>query len=330
MNKIACSLSLLFISLFVVSQETGSFEISVDFQETDYVETRSLYYYVPTDYDAAQSYKLVVGFRGGPNSDAGNFRDQLTFLSDSLGAIIMCPENAEHFWSEEGLTKQLFQYSVDTTMALYNIDPDYIYLTGLSYGGRHAVIVSMDTDNGPIPNLRGVIPFAAGSESDLQPNYEDISAFPPACICIGLNDSQNFISVSNNIHNEIQANGGMSILNEIEGVGHTVEFPTYHSEMMECFAFIEEQYEVVGIKENSGDREKNFLVHPNPSSDQVSFVLPAEWEVQRIYVMDSAGTVMCHGEKDERTMDVHHLPVGLYTIVIQTLDGQMTQKLLVE
>jgi hypothetical protein len=330
MKKFICSLSLLFISLFAVSQETGSFDILVDFEEADYMETRSLYYFVPADYDAAQSYKLVVGFRGGPNSDAGNFRDQLTFLSDSIGAIILCPENAEHFWSEEGLTKQLFQYSLDTTMAMYNIDPEYIYLTGLSYGGRHAVIVSMDTDDGPIPTLRGVIPFAAGSESDLQPNYEDISEFPPACICIGLNDSQNFITVSNNIHDEIQANGGMSILNEIEGVGHTVEFPTYHSEMMECFAFIESQYDVVGIKGYTKVSADSFLVHPNPSSDQVSFVLPEEWEVQQIYVMDSAGTVMGHVEKNERTMDVHHLPAGLYTIVIQTPDGQITQKLIVE
>ncbi len=139
------------------AQETGSFVQSVDFNETDYDFTRNLYYYVPADYSSDNSYKLLVGFRGGPHSNAGQFRTQLQFLSDSIGAIIVCPENEDHFWNNEGQTKQLFKYSVAHVSTEYNIDPDFIYLTGLSYGGRHAVIVAMDTDDGAIPPLRGVI-----------------------------------------------------------------------------------------------------------------------------------------------------------------------------
>ena len=73
----------------------------------------------------------------------------------------MCPESVS-LWqnNQEELVKPLFQYAVDTTAALYSIDMTRIYVTGLSFGGRHTVLVAMDTDSGPIyPGLRGVIPF---------------------------------------------------------------------------------------------------------------------------------------------------------------------------
>ena len=271
-------------------------------------------FFVPEDYNADQSYKLVLGFRGGPNTNAGQFRDQLTFLSDSLDAIILCPENSAHFWSEEGLTKQLFQYSVDTAMAQYNIDPDYIYLTGLSYGGRHAVIVSMDTDAGPIPNIRGVIPFAAGSEADLQPNYEAVVDFPPACICIGLSDSQNFINVANNLHDDIQTNGGASILNEIPGVGHTVNFDTYPEEMMECFAFIESQYDATSVGEISKE-DTDIRVFPNPASDFVEVKITGNFIPNSAYIMDTTGKVIQKLNPTDRRIDVSNLPAGMITLV---------------
>ena len=93
MRKLILLLNFVMLTIFLQAQQTGSFQHTVVFTEPDYNFTRVLYYYVPTDYDSTQSYKLVVGFRGGPNTNAGQFRDQLTFLSDSIGAIILCPEN---------------------------------------------------------------------------------------------------------------------------------------------------------------------------------------------------------------------------------------------
>lgn len=313
---------LLFSSIILIvganlalAQSTGSFQQSIVFDEPDYDVTRTLYFYVPTDYDASQSYKLVVGFRGGPNSNAGQFRDQLTFLSDSLNAIILCPENEAHFWNEEGLTKQLFQYSVDTAMAQYNIDPDFIYLTGLSYGGRHAVIVSMDTDAGPIPGLRGVIPFAAGSEADEQPNYEAISDFPPACICIGLSDSQNFINVANNLHDDIQENGGASILNEIPGVGHTVVFDTFPEEMMECFDFIESQYETTSVGEVIKEDDTDINVFPNPATEFVEVRMVDTFKPNNAYITNAAGKIIRELNVNDRRIDISNLPAGIVTMV---------------
>lgn len=312
----------------VFAQQVGSFQLSVDFQETDYNESRELYIYVPENYDPSNAYKLLVGFRGGPNSNAGQFRDQLRPLSDSLNAIILCPENSGHFWNNEGLTKQLFQYSLDTTVSLYNIDMDYIYLTGLSYGGRHAVIVSMDTDDGPIPKLRGVIPFAAGSEADLQPDYENIDEFPPACICIGLSDSNNFINVANKLHNDIQNSQGLSLLNEIPGVGHTVDFNDFPSEMMECFNFIEAQYEANYTTELLSSSDIN--ISPNPSYDFVFISLLNENEkIEKTKLFDLDGKLLTTIHSGQKRVDISNYVMNRVLILhIHTSKGIYIKKII--
>ena len=312
------------------AQETGSFQQSVNFSESDYNATRTLYFFVPEDYDANQSYPLVVGFRGGPHSNAGQFRTQLTFLADSIGAIIMCPENADHFWNEEGLTKQLFKYSVETTMDMYNINPDMIYLTGLSYGGRHAVIVSMDTDDGPIPNLRGVIPFATGSEGDLVPNYDAVADFPPACICIGTFDSANFKNVANNLHNDITAAGGISLLNEIVGVGHTVAFPTYPEEMMECINFIESQYGTTSIEASPVLDKAYFVAYPNPANNILRFEFRKEIHASQIYITDLSGKLLRNIPVDKKEIDLEEFSSGLYIINVVHEKGISTQKISIQ
>ncbi|MFK7971681.1 MAG: T9SS type A sorting domain-containing protein [Bacteroidia bacterium] len=319
MKKLLLSLSFSFVALALSAQMTGNFQQSINFAEPDYTFTRTLYYHVPASYDSTQQYKLVIGFRGGPHRDAGQFRDQLAFLSDSIGAIVICPENISHFNSQEGLTKQLFQYTLDTVTAQYNIDPEFVYLTGLSFGGRHATIVSMDTDNGPIPNLRGVIPFAAGSNSQLEPDYGDIANFPPACICIGLNDNANFLNVSRTIHNAIQNNNGVSLLNEVPGVGHTVAFPTYPAEMMECFNFIEAQYTNTSI--NDEQLANRIQLFPNPAQQSVRLHAPANIAIEQVDILDNLGKVVLHHIEARTSINVASLSSGIYTIRILTSES---------
>lgn len=315
-----------FLSLH--AQETGSFQQQVVFAESDYNASRTLYYFVPADYDATQSYPLVVGFRGGPHSNAGQFRDQLAFLADSIGAIILCPENSAHFWNEEGQTKQLFRYSVDRAMSEYNIDANFIYLTGLSYGGRHAVIVAMDTDDGDIPAIRGVIPFAAGSDSQLQPNYNAIADFAPACICIGLNDSNNFIGVSNDLHDDIQANGGVSILNEVPGVGHTVAFANYPDEMMECINFIDAQVQVSSTVDPLLSAQLS--VYPNPVKDELQLQFPNDWTIKTIELIQLNGQVIARPFANQAKLSVADLPNGIYFLQLTTEAGVAVTQLIVQ
>lgn len=320
-------ITIILVFPFIIQcQDTGSFQKTISFDKDDYTYTRTLYYYVPEDYDATQAYKLVVGFRGGPHSNAGQFRDQLTFLADSLDAIVLCPENIDHFDVDEGLVKQLFNYSVDTTSMMYNIDPAYIYLTGLSFGGRHAIRVSMDIDDGEIPNIRGVIPFAAGRNSQLVPDYEEIDQFAPACICIGLSDAQVFKTVSNTIHNEINANAGKSFLNEITGVGHTVAFSTYPTEFMKCIKYIESQYEI----SNTDDLDvSKITISPNPASNIITIEGLNLRGVFKVEIYNMIGEMLYNRYHLSKEIWVDNLSPGTYFLKIVTTQSQHVTLLMI-
>lgn len=325
--RLFTSITLMALCLFLTqmrAQDTGRFQRDIQFEEDDYNVTRTLYYYIPEDYDASRAYKLVVGMRGGPHSNAGQFRDQLTFLADSINAIIMCPENIAHFNVEEGLVKQLYRYSLDTTMSMYNIDPEYIYLTGLSFGGRHSVIVSMDTDDGDIPKLRGVIPFATGRNGQLAPNYDAIDQFAPACICIGESDAQIFKDVADDLFADITSKGGKALLNSIPNVGHTVAFATYPDEMMECINWIEDN-QVVSNTASVLKEVNSITVSPNPVGGQLSWKTNLT-TIEEVQIFDGVGQLMMKFDDNLGTIDVSALPRGHYILSIVSGDITLHQQ----
>jgi hypothetical protein len=303
------------MSFSVQAQQTGSFSLFIDFNEPDYSLSNELAFYVPTDYDAQNSYPLIVGFRGGPHSGPGHLRDQLQPLSDNLNAIIMCPESVA-LWQggQEDLVKPLFQHAVDTTASLYTIDMEMIYVTGLSFGGRHTVLVGMDTDSGPIyPGLRGIIPFAAGTNSENIADY-GVDTSAPICTCIGSNDAS-FYNVSYILNQNATAAGHSTLFNEIPGVGHTMAFPTFIDEMMECFDFIEAQY-TTGLAEYDAFELEVF---PNPVRDELQLMFMIG-SVARVDIFNSKGQMVQSTELQPfdtlGCLDVSELSKGAYLIKV--------------
>lgn len=305
----------------IQAQSTGSFDNSVVFDETDFSATRTLYYYVPTDYDANNTYKLIVGFRGGPHSSAGQFRDQLQPLSDLLDAIIVCPENSADFnnGTEEN-AKPLFNHTVEKVDEEYNIDLDFVYITGLSYGGRHTIIASMDDDSGPISdNIRGIIPFAPGINAENVADYNNSMRFP-ICTCIGSNDA-NFYDVAQTFHNNVIANGGDALFNEISGIGHTTDFATFTDEMMECFDFIESQY-TTPVEEI--ENEISLSIFPNPSDGIINIQLDnSSNHDYSILVHNMLGQSIKEYLFIENNTEITGLESGVYFIAIKENDQQI-------
>jgi len=316
MLKIHFFLTALFVSLAasVFAQETGSFQNSISIDEPGYNVTRSVYYFVPNDYNPNNSYKLIVGFRGGPHVNAGQFRDQLTPLSDSLDAIIICPENIGDFNNNEGNVKFLFNHAVSAALDVYSIDTNFIYITGLSFGGRHTIIVGMDSDSGPISdNIRGIIPFAPGTNSELVADYENSTRYP-ICTCIGSNDNT-FMPIATSFTNNVISNGGTAMLNIIDGVGHTTNFPSFPSEMMECFRFIEDAYLVTDINKIE---KKTGKLYPNPARDKFTLEFESSGNY-KIDIIDRIGkTVFTKGYSDTRKIIIHSegFNRGIYIVSI--------------
>lgn len=323
------------LPVILLAQTPGKSQFSIDINETDYEVTRELYVYAPTDYDKEQEYALIVGFRGGPHSDAGQYRDQLVPLADELKdigsfgrkAIIVCPENIEEFNNaQEDKVKLLFQHTLDTIRQLYNISDTFTYVTGLSFGGRHAVITGLDSDAGPISGqIRGLIPFAPGREAHTVADYENSRLFP-VCTCIGSNDFT-FASIAKALTDSIKAREGKAKLNEIEGVGHTTAFPTFIDEMKECLGYIESFYSGIGINERPWVNDA-FQVFPNPSGQYFQISV----EAQSVKILDVAGKELWSlANYQPNTQIVHGLRPGSYLLQIgDTEDQTFTQKLLID
>ncbi len=326
------SLSFLF-SNSIFAQETGSFQVSHQFDEADFNTTRNLYFFVPDDYDAAEAYKIIVGFRGGPHSNAGQFRDQLQPLSDSLNAIILCPENNVEFNNgTEDDVKQLYSYSLEYARSIYNIDNDFIYITGLSYGGRHTIISALDTDAGPIElPIRGIIPFAPGVNSENVADYANSMLFP-VCTCIGSLDNS-FMNIATTLHSNLVSNGGDAFLNEIPGVGHSTAFVTFPDEMMECFRFIEDQYEDVNTANTDIENNLNWAVFPNPATHFIDIQITSDrLEHYTLEVVNQLGQQIevVHNLENVNKLDISMQSNGIYFIFLKKDASIVGRKMLVK
>lgn len=335
MKSLSVLVLLALFPMALLAQTPGKSQFSIDIDETDYQVKRELYVYAPTDYDKDQEYALIVGFRGGPHSNAGQYRDQLAPLADRLEgigawgrkAIIVCPENIDEFNnSTEDKVKILFEYTMDTIRKLYNIPDTFTYVTGLSFGGRHAVITGLDSDAGPISGqIRGLIPFAPGREAHTIADYKNSKLFP-VCTCIGGNDF-NFASIARDLTDSLKAREGKARLNEIPGVGHTTAFPTFIDEMAECFDYIESFYSGIGINEVSLERSQS-LMYPNPSHESFQIAL----EDVSVKIVDLIGKELWRAVNYQaNTQIVHGLKPGSYLVQITLANDQvLTQKLIVD
>ncbi|MBI3502881.1 MAG: T9SS type A sorting domain-containing protein [Bacteroidetes bacterium] len=137
-------LSGLFFFHTAFAQQTGSFDMTVNFAGNP---NFPISFYVPSNYNPANPYKLIVGLHGlGDNCQ--NYRNYLAQnvagvpSSPVYNAIVVAPSNGD------GSNTDFWTYPCDTsiiTIAMnlaknnYNIDANGIYLQGISLGGRAAL-----------------------------------------------------------------------------------------------------------------------------------------------------------------------------------------------
>lgn len=123
--------------------------------------TRKEVFNVPVNYNASKKYKLIVALHGlggdpqyyitffGPMTKAAydlsnNVCNSYIYPSMSPvydNFIIVCPQAVgtnTDFWTPVGDTA-LITKAINDAISMYNIDTDYIYLNGLSLGGRSAL-----------------------------------------------------------------------------------------------------------------------------------------------------------------------------------------------
>ncbi len=293
-------ISSLIFSVKIQAQQTGSFETTITFNK----QTRAVSYYVPMDYDASQSYKLVVGLHGCGGSSFW-FRNDLINLSDSLNAIIMCPDNQGN--QMNGANAQIIPQSIDSAMQLYNIDPSGVYLTGFSCNGAVALAEGLETTY----DFRGIIPFNPVVFFGYTANSYGYTSDMPTCICIGTSDPGYNQAIQ--VYDSLEANTAIAKLNEMPGIGHTTVFPTFDAEMMDCFKFIDSAYAAKHTDIHTLSKT-DLRIYPNPVQDWL--IINLNVKEYGIIIKNVEGKVLVkeHSRSNKSMINLASLERGVYFV----------------
>lgn len=218
--------------LSAVAQQTGSFNANITFNS----ESRTLSNYVPTDYNAANPYRLVIGLHGmGDNSI--NYRDAmvniLNFGAGLPNTILICPDGGsdqgKDFYTPAG-DEAIIQEAINYAKANYNIDPAEVILQGFSLGGRSALRYALDNPTGikalllNTPAIQGV-KEARNKAALVRFDYAKAASFP-IFVTLGNTDAI-YVEPVNETVRSLVKNDGMVAYKQFAG-GHTVpDFRNY-------------------------------------------------------------------------------------------------------
>jgi hypothetical protein len=123
------------------------------------------------------------------------------------------------------------------------------------------------------------------------------------------------------------------LYNQIPGVDHTMEYPTFTQEMLECIEFIDANSPNVGIEEWTG---KTVSMFPNPIAENQELVLTGLEGDASISVFDASGKQVWSAQLNNVSNRVSisdfrtGLSAGLYSVLIQSEEGSLTKKLVVK
>ena len=123
--------------------------------------------FVPPAYDPEVAFPLVVCLHGAGFTGDSYLERWATRLGGSH--ILACPTSmAGTWWTRR--SEELVLATIETVRAQYRIDPDRIYLTGMSNGGIGAWIIGMHH----APRFAAVAPMASGIDQVLFPFLENL------------------------------------------------------------------------------------------------------------------------------------------------------------
>lgn len=319
---------LLFLAfgLSATAQQTGDYTVTI--ATTNSLlggDSLDIYLHVPETYSASIQSKMILGFHGLGNPDNSNqIRNYLSDLGDSLNAVVVCPDP---YLQDQPRSTVVLELAYDSAFAWFNINPDDVYITGYSAGSD---VAAQYVFGEPERSFKGLIWHSPGFFSS--PDLSNPQEIPPVCLC---NGSVDFVSIvqANVLNNSLSGAGFPYLYNEIPGVAHTMEYPTFTEEMLECISFIDANTSGVGIDEWS---EGEITVYPNPITENQELIIEGLSGDIQLSLIDATGKLVWIRElKDvsERvTIDgfTKSLTVGVYSISVVSEGGVLTKKVVLQ
>ena len=164
---------------------------------------------VPLTYQPSKGYALIVCLHGaGFSGDAYLERWQARLDEDSILACPTYPAGAWFTRRAEDLVLATIRYVTQR----YHIDPDRIFLTGMSNGGIGAWLIGMHH----APLFAGLAPMAGGLDDVLMPFLANLRN-TPVYIIHGAKDQVMPVALSRSIARELTALGYAHVYREHQG-----------------------------------------------------------------------------------------------------------------
>jgi dienelactone hydrolase len=127
--------------------------------------------YVPEEYHSEKSYPLIICLHGaGFTGDAYLERWQIR-LGENY--ILACPTMMSGNWWTR-TAEQLVLATIRAVTDIYHIDPDRVFLTGMSNGGIGAYLIGAHQ----APRFAAIVPMASGLDHVLMPFLENFQNSP--------------------------------------------------------------------------------------------------------------------------------------------------------
>ena len=123
--------------------------------------------YVPQSYDPSSSFPLIICLHGAGFSGDSYLERWVPRLKQ--GYILACPTiSMGAWWTRTG--EDLVLATLHEVRSQYHIDPDRVFLTGMSNGGTGAWLIGMNH----APLFAGVAPMAGGVLRELYPFLDNL------------------------------------------------------------------------------------------------------------------------------------------------------------
>ncbi len=228
MKKITTLLLFLFLGVFSIkAQQTGSFNTQIAFMGN----TRTLSCYVPTNYNAATKYKLMIGLHGlGDNST--NYRNalinSLNWPTNFPNTIFIFPDGGadqnRDFYSPVG-DEAIIDSAIEYAMTTYTIDTNYVVLQGFSLGGRSAAKFGLENPTRFKGLLLNTPAFQGKRDADNDPvtslNF-NFSNAAQVSIYMTVGDQDLYFTILNGVANIFKKQSGKFKYVPVAGVGHNI------------------------------------------------------------------------------------------------------------
>ncbi len=167
---------------------------------------------IPLTYQPAKGYGLVVCLHGAGFSGDAYLERWQARLGDEY--ILACPTYAAGAWFTRR-AEDLVLATIQQVRRRYHIDPDRIFLTGMSNGGIGAWLIGMHH----APMFAGIAPMASGLDHVLMPFLANLR-HTPVYIIHGAKDQVMPVELSRSISRELARLGYRHIYRE-----HQLEHP---------------------------------------------------------------------------------------------------------